>query len=170
MKNYQNTSSNVKNLLNDMSLDLDAIDKSILRELQGNLPVVSKPYAALAQRVGISEEELFKRVEKMMRAGIIRKFGLRIDSRKVGFASTLVAMKVPPARMDEVAERLNNFEGVTHNYARDHAYNLWFTLIEKDEQALSETLDRIVREVEHEEMLDLPVLRKFKIDVKFEVR
>lgn len=151
-------------------LELDDIDRAILRELQGNLPVVSRPYAALAQKVAISEKELFKRVERMMSSGIIRKFGLRIDSRKVGFASTLVAMKVPPEKIDEAAERLNEFESVTHNYAREHEYNLWFTVIEKDEEALRDTLNRIAMEVEHEEMLDLPVLRKFKIDVRFDVR
>ncbi len=153
-----------------MPIDLDEIDKAILRELQGNLPVVSRPYAALARKVGISERELFKRAEKMTNSGIIRKFGLRIDSRKVGFASTLVAMKVPPEKIDEAAERLNDFESVTHNYAREHEYNLWFTVIEKDEEALKRTLDKIAREVEHEDMLNLPVLKKFKIDVRFDVR
>ncbi len=153
-----------------MGEELDAMDKTILRALQGNLPIVSKPYDALAERVGIGEAELFSRVQKLVDAGIIRKFGLRIDSQKVGFASTLVAMKVPGDRIDEVAEKLNRYEAVTHNYARDHEYNLWFTVIERDKEALRKTLGELAREVEYEDILDLPVLKKFKIDVKFEIR
>ncbi|MBI5253356.1 MAG: AsnC family transcriptional regulator, partial [Euryarchaeota archaeon] len=73
---------------------LDEIDKKILREMQGNLPIVKRPFLEAAKKVGITEENFFSRVKKLIEKGIIRKFGLRIDSRKVGFASTLVAMKV----------------------------------------------------------------------------
>mgnify|MGYP005856804703 CR=1 FL=1 len=79
-------------------------------------------------------------------------------------------MKVAEDKIDAVAEQLNSYESVTHNYAREHEYNLWFTVIDKDEKALNKTLERIGREVEHEEMLNLPVLRKFKINVKFDIR
>ncbi|MBI5254146.1 MAG: Lrp/AsnC family transcriptional regulator [Euryarchaeota archaeon] len=149
---------------------LDGIDKKILRELQGNLPIAKRPFLEAAKKVGIAEEDFFSRVKKLIEKGIIRKFGLRIDSRKVGFASTLVAMKVAKHRIDAVAEQLNSYESITHNYARDHEYNLWFTVIDRDEKELGETLERIKREVEHEEMLNLPVLRKFKINVKFDIR
>ncbi len=149
---------------------LDEIDKKILRELQGNLPIVERPFLEVAKKAGIAEEEFFSRVKKLIKAGIIRKFGLRIDSKKVGFASTLVAMKVAEDKIDAVAEQLNGYESVTHNYARDHEYNLWFTVIDRDERALNETLERIKREVEHEEMLNLSMLRKFKINVKFDIR
>ncbi len=149
---------------------LDEVNKAIIQELQGNLPVVKRPFAALADNVGVTEDELFTRIRKLMDDGIIRKFGLRIDSKKVGFASTLVAMKVPPEKLDAVAGKLNDIESITHNYARDHEYNLWFTVIEKDNEALKDTLKRISEEIEYNEMLNLPVLRKFKINVRFQVR
>ncbi|MFH1774483.1 MAG: AsnC family transcriptional regulator [Methanobacteriota archaeon] len=149
---------------------LDEIDKKILREMQGNLPVVKRPFLEAAKKIGICEEEFFSRVKKLIEAGIIRKFGLRIDSKKAGFASTLVAMKVSKEKLEEIAEQLNSYESITHNYARDHEYNLWFTVIERDKMVLNETLKRIAREVEHEEMLNLPVLHKFKIDVKFKIK
>jgi len=149
---------------------LDEIDKKILREMQENLPIVKRPFLEAAKKIGICEEEFFSRVKKLIEAGIIRKFGLRIDSKKAGFASTLVAMKVPKEKLEEIAEQLNSYESITHNYARDHEYNLWFTVIEGDKIALNDTLERIAREVEHEEMLNLPVLRKFKIDVKFKIK
>ncbi len=151
-------------------LVLDEKDKAILRKLQGNLPVVKEPYAALAVDIGITENEFFTRIKGLMDEGLIRKFGLRIDSKKLGFASTLVAMRVAPEKLDTVAKKLSDIESVTHNYARDHNYNLWFTVIEKDERTLQDTLDRISRDMEHEEMLNLPVLRKFKINVRFNVR
>lgn len=151
-------------------MELDEIDKGVLREVQRDLPIVSRPFLSSAQRLGITEEEFLRRVALLVKSGAIRKLGLRIDSAKVGFASTLVALKTAPGEVEKAAEQLNAFEGVTHNYQREHEYNVWFTVIERDEAKLRETLERIGREVEHEEMLNLPVKRKFKIDVRFEIR
>ncbi len=151
-------------------MELDDIDRKILVELQGNLPVVKRPFKEIADRATISEDEFFTRVEHLIKGGIIRKFGLRIDSEKVGFKSTLIAMKVVPERLEETANRLSGYDFVTHNYARDHEYNLWFTVIERDESALKAAIERIEREVEYEDMLDLPVQSKFKIDVRFKIK
>ncbi len=81
-----------------------------------------------------------------------------------------IAMKVAPERLEETANRLSGYDFVTHNYARDHEYNLWFTVIERDESALKAAIERIEREVEYEDMLDLPVQKKFKIDVRFKIK
>ncbi len=151
-------------------MELDDIDRKILVELQGNLPIVKRPFKEIAERATISEDEFFARVERLIEGGIIRKFGLRIDSEKVGFKSTLIAMKVVPERLEETANRLSGYDFVTHNYARDHEYNLWFTVIERDESALKAAIERIEREVEYEDMLDLPVQSKFKIDVRFKIK
>lgn len=151
-------------------MELDDIDRKILVELQGNLPVVKRPFKEVAERATISEDEFFTRIERLIERGIIRKFGLRIDSEKVGFKSTLIAMKVAPERLEETANRLSGYDFVTHNYARDHEYNLWFTVIERDESALKAAIERIEREVECEDMLDLPVQKKFKIDVRFKIK
>lgn len=151
-------------------MELDDIDKRILVELQGNLPVVRRPFKEIADRIAISEDEFFTRVKRLTKGGIIRKFGLRIDSQKVGFKSTLIAMKVAPERLEETAARLSGYDFVTHNYARDHEYNLWFTVIERDESALKTAIERIEKEVEYEDMLDLPVKRKFKINVRFKIK
>ncbi len=147
---------------------LDEVDKKILSEVQKDIPLVKEPFKEIGKKIGISEEEVIKRLKRMVDSGIIRKFGLRIDSKKVGFASTLVAFKVPWSKIDEIAERLNKYESVTHNYARDHDYNLWITVIEKDEESLKKTLEEIKKEVGYE-MIDLPVKRKFKIEVKFKL-
>jgi len=151
-------------------MELDDIDKKILVELQGDLPVVKRPFKEIADSVAISEDEFFTRVKRLQKEDIIRKFGLRIDSEKVGFKSTLIAMKVVPERLEETADRLSGYDFVTHNYARDHEYNLWFTVIERDESALRKAIERIEREVEYDDMLNLPVRRKFKIDVRFDIK
>ncbi len=151
-------------------MELSDVDKKILRVLQGNLPVVKQPFLEVAQRIGIGEDEFFKRIARLSEDGIIRKFGLRVDSKKVGFKSTLMAMKLAPGRLEETAAKLSGYDFVTHNYARDHEYNLWFTIIEKDETALKEAVEKIKKEVEFEDLLDLPVLRKFKINVRFDIK
>ncbi len=151
-------------------MELDETDKRILIELQNNLPVVKEPFLAVARKVGIDEDTFFRRVRRLIDRGIIRKFGLRIDSKKVGFKSTLVALKVPEERLDETGEKLNEFEFVTHNYAREHEYNIWFTIIEKDEERLERALKRVEREIEYDDMLNLPVQRKFKINVRFNIK
>ncbi len=146
------------------------MDKAILRGLQGNLPIVERPFQGVARKANITEEELFTRIRRLIDAGVIRKFGLRIDSKKVGYASTLVAMKVAREKRDEIAAKLNTYANITHNYAREHEYNLWFTIIAKSKEELEHTLVRIQHEVEYEDMLNLPVLRKFKINVKFNIK
>lgn len=150
-------------------MELDEVDKKILRELQSNLPIVERPFASVAGKVGITEEEFFSRVRGLIDDGIIRKFGLRIDSKRVGFASTLIAMKVAENKVDEIGEQLSSYEGVTHCYARDHEYNLWFTIIEKSKEELKKATERIKKDVEYEDMLDLPVKKRFKINVKFDI-
>jgi DNA-binding Lrp family transcriptional regulator len=151
-------------------MELDEIDKKIMRELQGNLPVVRQPFLEVAEKAGITEDDFFERVKRMQDDGIIRKFGLRIDSKKVGFKSTLMAMKVAPERLEETANKLSEYEFVTHNYARDHEYNIWFTIIERDEGALRAAIERVKKEIEFDDLLDLPVLQKFKINVRFDIK
>ncbi|MEE8402083.1 MAG: AsnC family transcriptional regulator [Candidatus Hydrothermarchaeaceae archaeon] len=151
-------------------MELDDIDREILKELQGDLPVVKRPFKEISEKAKISEDEFFERVKRLTEEGIIRKFGLRIDSKKVGFKSTLVAMKVAPEKLEGAAGRVSEYDFVTHNYARDHEYNLWFTIIEKDESALKRAIEKVRKEIDCEEMLSLPVKRKFKINVRFEIK
>ncbi len=151
-------------------MGIDDVDRQILVELQGDLPVVERPFKEVADRIGISEDEFFKRAARLMDEGIIRKFGLRIDSAKVGFKSTLMAMKVASEKLEETANKLSEYEFVTHNYARDHEYNLWFTIIEKDAGVLKAAIEKIKKEVEFDDLLNLPVLRKFKINVRFKIK
>lgn len=151
-------------------MELEDIDREILKVLQGNLPVVKRPFEEISKKAKISEDEFFERVKRLTKEGIIRKFGLRIDSKKVGFKSTLVAMKVAPEKLEGAAGRISEYDFVTHNYARGHEYNLWFTIIEKDEDALKSAIEKVRKEIDCEEMLSLPIKRKFKINVRFDIK
>jgi DNA-binding Lrp family transcriptional regulator len=148
----------------------DATDLAILDCLQDDLPLVSRPWDAIAGRLGITEPDLLSRVQKLMAAGIIRGVSPVLESRPLGLhAATLVALRVPEERLDEVAAIISRYPEVSHNFQRDHDYSLWFTIAGKDEAGVHTVLDDILRrsEVPASDMLDLPTVRRIKIDVRF---
>ncbi|RLG59658.1 MAG: Lrp/AsnC family transcriptional regulator [Candidatus Hydrothermarchaeota archaeon] len=145
---------------------MDDKDRKILELIQEDLPLTKRPFKSIADRLGVAEEEVIDRIKRLKEQGVIRKFGLRIDSQAVGYASTLLAIKVPEEMLDKVAEELCKYESVTHCYAREHEYNLWITIIDEKEK-LDELIDNISKRFE---TLNLPVVRKFKIKVMFDLR
>ena len=147
---------------------LDDLDRAILNEIQSHFPLVSRPYAAVGEQLGASEEEVLARVEAMVDAGIIRRIGANFTSRKLGYTSTLCAASVPPAQVEKFVEVVNHYPGVTHNYLRRHHYNVWFTLIAESEARLKEILGEISRTTGIE-VLSLPAQEIFKIKVDFPV-
>lgn len=146
---------------------MDQIDKHLLNLIQRNFPVHSRPYAVLAETLEISEEDAIERVEKLKTDGHIRKLGGTFDSKKLGYHSTLCALKVPEHRISEIAEVINSYPGVTHNYIREHTYNMWFTLIAPSKEALEATIAEIQERIGSVDFLDLPAERVFKINVDF---
>jgi len=115
----------------------------------------------------LSEDEVIERLEKLKKAGIVRRIGAVFDLRRLGYVSTLCALKVPPGRLAEVARTVNSFPGVTHNYLREHEYNMWFTLIGPSRQDLERTMEEIKKRTGLTELLELPAERSFKIRVNF---
>ncbi|MBI4644021.1 MAG: Lrp/AsnC family transcriptional regulator [Deltaproteobacteria bacterium] len=147
---------------------LDDLDKAILNEIQSHFPMVSRPYAEMGKRVGAPEEEVLRRVQAMCDAGVIRRIGANFTSRKLGYTSTLCAASVPPEQVEQFAETVNRYPGVTHNYLRRHRYNVWFTLIAESPAKLEEILEEISR-VTGIQVLSLPAHEIFKIKVDFPV-
>jgi DNA-binding Lrp family transcriptional regulator len=107
---------------------LDQLDRKILNLMQNQFPLTIRPYQELARMLNISESEVLKRVQAMKENAIIRRIGAIFNSRKMGFYSTLCACRVEEEYIDEVTAVINARNGVTHNYIRDHYYNVWFTL------------------------------------------
>lgn len=148
---------------------MDDADRRLLDIIQSGFPLTPRPYADLGATTGMPEEEVFRRVGDMRRRGIIRRLGANFQSAKLGWVSTLCAAKTPADRMDAFVARVNACPGVTHNYLRDHAYNVWFTLISPSREAEAATLAEISRDT-GVDILNLPATRMFKIRVDFRMK
>jgi len=147
---------------------MENIDKNILRLIQEDFPLASRPYAVIGEKVGCSEEEAFRRVMAMKRAGLIRRIGGNFDSRKLGYVSTLVGMRVPEKDLEHVAALVSSYPEVTHNYQREGSVNLWFTLVAESKDRLERILQEIEQKVPEAEMLNLPAKKVFKLKVRFD--
>lgn len=147
---------------------LDTLDKSLLNMLQDELPLLSQPFEELGNRIGISEEDVISRVKRLLEEGVIRRIGPIIDIKKLGGASTLVAMSVPSKRINGTAAIINEYPEVTHNYLRSHRYNVWFIISARSKDRLEEILEEI-KKLGYE-IIDLPATKMFKIRVKFDMK
>ena len=145
---------------------LDALDKRLLDIIQTAFPLTPRPYAELGRQLDISEEEAFERVRALRRRKIIRRLGANFQSAKLGFVSTLCAAKVPQDRMEAFVAAVNACPGVTHNYLREHSYNIWFTCIGPSREDVQATLDDIADRT-GVPILNLPATKMFKIRVDF---
>ncbi len=149
-------------------MPMDDIDKKILNIIQKNFPLTAQPFQVIAEKAGVSEDEALTRIAQMKEEGVIRRIGAVFDSRKLGFASTLCAARVPEETLQDFVAVVNAYPGVTHNYRRRHAYNVWFTFIAPDEETLKTSLEEIRNRTGISDILDLRVSRTFKIDASFE--
>jgi len=147
--------------------ELDKFDRKLLSIIQSGFPAVERPFDALAERMGSDSDEVVRRIGRLRALGMIRRLGAVFDSRRLGYASTLVAARVPPDRLDDMAGTVSRLPGVTHNYRRDHAYNLWFTLTGRSERQLRETVEALKRRTGIAELFLLPALAVYKIRVDF---
>ena len=148
---------------------MDDIDRRILGIIQSEFPLSRTPYRDLSDRLGLSEEEIFARVKNLKKNGIIRRIGGSFDSRFLGFTTTLCAAKVPDHKIMLFVEAVNKYPGVTHNYLREHAYNIWFTLVVTDGREVDRVIREITKSTGVREILNLPARRTFKVLVDFEL-
>ncbi|MDD2553406.1 MAG: AsnC family transcriptional regulator [Desulfotomaculaceae bacterium] len=147
----------------------DQIDRKLLNLIQTDFPLSPEPYREIGEALGISEEEVLSRIRSMISNGLIRRLGGIFDSKMLGYHSTLCAMQVDQRRIDEVAAVVNSYPGVTHNYLREHEYNMWFTATAPSKEELDEFIARVKRDTGINEILVLPAQKLFKIRVNFDL-
>lgn len=147
---------------------MDQTDRDILNIIQSRFPIAARPYLAVAEELGLSEAEVLSRVQALKDKGIIRRIGGNASSKAVGYASTLCAANVPEAKIERFAASVNARPGVTHNYRREGEFNLWFTLIAPSKAELEAEIEALRAETGIE-IISLPAVKTFKIQVDFEV-
>ncbi len=148
---------------------MDSVDKKILNIIQKDFPVVEEPFKAVAAKAGVSEDDALLRIKKLKEEGIIRRIGAVFDSKKMGYASTLCAARVPKEKLKQFVAVVNSYPGVTHNYRRSHEYNLWFTFIAADEETLKKSLGEIRDKTGVTDIISMTAAQTFKIDATFEL-
>lgn len=148
---------------------MDLQDKKVLTAIQVGLPLVSRPFEALGQRLGLSESDVISRLKTLRAERILRQLSAIFDTKALGYQSTLVAAKYPQERLEQVAQEISRHPGVSHNYERDHAFNLWYTIAVPPEASLEEEVTRLSQKTRALSTRLLPTLRLFKIGVKLDL-
>lgn len=152
-----------------VAVNLDHTDRELLNLLQQDFPLVREPFRTLAAKLEISEAAILNRIRSMHDAGLIRSIGGVFDPLAIGYRSTLVAFHVPGTHIDEAAKIVSRHPGVSHNYARNHYFNLWFTLSLPSEERTDWVISSLAKQASVEEYVNLPAVRVFKLRVYFDM-
>jgi len=142
---------------------LDSIDRKLLNLVQVEFPLTREPYADIGQKLDIDGKEVICRLKRLKAGGIIRQIGPVFDARRLGYQSTLVAMRIGDTDLDKVERIINQHPGVSHGYERDHYFNLWFTLAVSPEVDIETELAQLTASFDAEAVFSLPAVKVFKI-------
>jgi len=144
---------------------MDARDKELINALHGGVPIEERPYAAIAERLAMTEEEVIRRLQTLLADRTLTRFGPLYDAAKLGGAFTLAALSASEDRFDEVAEIVNSFPEVAHNYAREHALNMWFVVGAERPERIAEVLSQI-KERTGLEVLNMPKEEEYFLELR----
>ena len=149
--------------------DLTAVDRKIIAKMQGDFPVCERPYAEVAEQLGIAEDELLQRLEGLLADKVLTRFGPMFQVERMGGAFVLAALAVPEARYEEVTALVNALPQVAHNYRREHALNMWFVLATETPDGIAEAIKRIENDTRLP-VFAFPKEREFFVEMKLEAR
>ena len=150
-------------------LTMDDTDKAIINRIQSDFPRTQRPFAEIGKELGLDEAQVVERVARLKDWGIIRRIGGNFVPDKLGFVSTLCAAQVPDDRVEMFTETVNGYPGVTHNYLRENAYNIWFTFISQSMDEIKANLEEISAKTGVEDIINLPATHVYKIRAQFEL-
>ncbi|HWU40226.1 MAG TPA: AsnC family transcriptional regulator [Candidatus Acidoferrum sp.] len=148
---------------------MDDLDKRLLNVIQADFPLASRPFQVLGERLGLTEDEVIHRIAALKARRIIRQISAIFDTRSLGYKSSLVAMRVQPERLETAAAVVNGHPGVSHNYERNHVFNLWFTLAVPPTSDLEWTVEHLHAMAGADSTRTLPTLRLFKIGLQLDM-
>ena len=146
---------------------MDALDRAIINALQDGFPISEHPYAEVAARLGTSEDELIARIERLLKDGVLSRFGPMYHAERLGGALSLAAMKIPPEDFERVAAIVNAMPEVAHNYARDHALSMWFVLATETPRQQQEAIAEMERATGYP-VYNMPKIKEYFIGLRFE--
>ena len=148
---------------------MDEIDKKILNILQKEFPLTERPFLAIAEKCGISEEEVIRRAQKLKDRGILRRIGAIFNGSSLGRVSALCSARVPEEKLNDFVRVVNAHPGVTHNYLRNNEYNVWFTVNAAGSDDIARFLARLKEDTGVADILEMRAVQTFKIDASFEM-
>ncbi len=149
--------------------ELDLTDRRLLNALQGSFQLCGQPFAAVAAELGIGETEVLQRTQRLRDAGVLRHLSPIFDVFRIGYKSALIAVAVDPARLEVAADVISAHPGVSHNYAREHRFNLWFVLAIPRERDFERTVAELAEAAGAERFIVLPAIKLFKIAVEYDM-
>lgn len=152
-----------------MTSAMELTDRQILNIIQTRFPLVERPFASIAEEMNTTEDEVIQRIKDLKAKNVVRQISAIFDTRRLGYKTTLAAMRLPEDKLDAGAQIVNAHPGVSHNYARDGHFNLWFTLAVPPHEDLKETIDRMAEEAGAESVRLMPTIKFFKIGVNFDM-
>jgi DNA-binding Lrp family transcriptional regulator len=146
---------------------MDRLDRAIVNRLQDGFPISERPYAQVAAELSTSEDELLRRIDALLASGTLTRFGPMYHAERMGGALTLAAMQVPEHDFERVAALVNAHPEVAHNYAREHAFNMWFVLATETPDEIPAVIAAIGRETGYR-VYNMPKLEEFFVGLRFE--
>jgi siroheme decarboxylase len=144
-----------------------SLEREILGMLQSRFPLVREPYDDLGLELGVSGAAVIKSIRELKESGLVREIGPVMNARRLGYATTLVALKIPHKAMEEAAEFIKSHQGISHAYERTHQFNVWVTFAARNGRQLQKGLEELCSRSSAEAMLSLPAARTFKLRTEF---
>ena len=144
---------------------MNDLDKKIINCLQDGIPLIDEPYAEIAKQLNINETELLQRIKSLLENKTLSRFGPMYDAAKLGGDFSLVAIKVPETRFDEVTDIVNSYEEVAHNYHREHEFNMWYVLATETAQRIEE-VNKSIEQRTGLKVYNMPKLDEYYIGLK----
>lgn len=149
-------------------LEIDQRDRDIINTLQGGFPICDEPFVEAANALGLSEDELIKRIKALLDSGMLSRFGPLINAERMGGGLTLAALAVDEDDFDRVAELVNANPEIAHNYEREHKYNMWFVIATETPEQVEQTIKKIELDTGLG-VLNVPKLEEFFIGLRFDL-